>query len=75
LPTPCCGIPIDEGCTQPLSSDPKIKLPKAPLSFIRKQSPHKRVDFAIRVPLCNQEGFDKKWQVKSLKLFKTLSGG
>jgi hypothetical protein len=22
----CCGIPMDEGCTQPLSSDPKIKL-------------------------------------------------
>jgi hypothetical protein len=24
LPTPCCGVPTDEGCTQPLSSDPKI---------------------------------------------------
>jgi hypothetical protein len=26
LPTPHCGIPMDEGCTQCLSSDPKIKL-------------------------------------------------
>jgi hypothetical protein len=23
---PCCGIPMDEGCTQPLSSDPMINL-------------------------------------------------
>ncbi len=26
LPTPCCGVPTDEGCTQPLSSDPMINL-------------------------------------------------
>jgi hypothetical protein len=26
LPTPRCGVPIDEGYTQPLSSDPKINL-------------------------------------------------
>jgi hypothetical protein len=26
LPTPWCGVPMDKGCTQPLSSDPKIKL-------------------------------------------------
>ena len=26
LPTPRCGVPMDEGCTQPLSSDPKINL-------------------------------------------------
>jgi hypothetical protein len=26
LPTPCCCVPMDEGCTQPFSSDPKIKL-------------------------------------------------
>jgi hypothetical protein len=23
---PCCGVPMDEGCTQPLSSDPMINL-------------------------------------------------
>jgi hypothetical protein len=23
---PCCGVPMDEGCTQPLSSDPIINL-------------------------------------------------
>jgi hypothetical protein len=23
---PCCGVPMDEGCTQPLSSDPMIDL-------------------------------------------------
>jgi hypothetical protein len=26
LPTPCCGVPTDEGCTQPLSSGPKTHL-------------------------------------------------
>jgi hypothetical protein len=26
LPIPRCGVPTDEGCTQPLSSDPKINL-------------------------------------------------
>jgi ABC-type nickel/cobalt efflux system permease component RcnA len=26
LPTPRCGIPMNEGCTQPLSSDPMINL-------------------------------------------------
>jgi hypothetical protein len=26
LPSPRCGIPTDEGCTQPLSSDPMIHL-------------------------------------------------
>jgi hypothetical protein len=26
LPTPRCGVPTDEGCTQPLSSDPMINL-------------------------------------------------
>jgi hypothetical protein len=26
VPTPCCGVPMDEGCTQPLSSDPEINL-------------------------------------------------
>jgi hypothetical protein len=26
LPTPRCGVPTDEGCTQPLSSDPMIDL-------------------------------------------------
>jgi hypothetical protein len=26
LPAPRCGVPTDEGCTQPLSSDPKINL-------------------------------------------------
>jgi hypothetical protein len=26
LPSPRCGVPTDEGCTQPLSSDPMIHL-------------------------------------------------
>jgi hypothetical protein len=26
LPSPCCGVPTDEGCTQPLSSDAMIHL-------------------------------------------------
>jgi hypothetical protein len=26
IPTPRCGVPMDEGCTQPLLGDPKIKL-------------------------------------------------
>jgi hypothetical protein len=26
LPTPCCGVPTNEGCNQPLSSGPKTHL-------------------------------------------------
>jgi hypothetical protein len=31
---PCCGIPMDEGCTQPLSSDPMINLNTTVFSFL-----------------------------------------
>jgi hypothetical protein len=34
LPTPRCGVQMDEGCTQTLSSDPKINLNTTVLSFI-----------------------------------------
>jgi hypothetical protein len=40
-PTPCCCIPMDEGCTQPLSSDPEIRveyhscLPYSMFLFVR----------------------------------------
>jgi hypothetical protein len=30
---PCCGVPMDEGCTQPLSSDPMINLNTTVFSF------------------------------------------
>jgi hypothetical protein len=30
---PCCGVPMDEGCTQPLSSDPMINLNTMFFSF------------------------------------------
>jgi hypothetical protein len=31
---PCCGVPMDEGCTQPLSSDPMINLNTMVFSFL-----------------------------------------
>jgi hypothetical protein len=31
---PCCGVPMDEGCTQPLSSDPMIDLNTTVFFFI-----------------------------------------
>jgi hypothetical protein len=34
LPTPRCGVPMDEGCTQPLSSDPMINLNTTGFSFL-----------------------------------------
>jgi hypothetical protein len=33
-PLPCCGVPMDEGCTQPLSSDPMINLNTTVFSFL-----------------------------------------
>jgi hypothetical protein len=30
---PCCGVPMDKGCTQPLSSDPMINLNTMVFSF------------------------------------------
>jgi hypothetical protein len=30
---PCCGVPMDEGCTQPLSRDPMINLNTTVFSF------------------------------------------
>jgi hypothetical protein len=30
---PRCGVPMDEGCTQPLSSDPMINLNTTVFSF------------------------------------------
>jgi hypothetical protein len=41
---PCCGVPMDEGCTQPLSSDPMINLNTTVFFFlisflIREESP------------------------------------
>jgi hypothetical protein len=34
LPTPRCGVPLDEGRTQPLSSDPMINLNTTVFSFL-----------------------------------------
>jgi hypothetical protein len=34
LPTPCYGVPTDEGCTQPLSSDPMINLNTTGFPFL-----------------------------------------
>jgi hypothetical protein len=31
---PRCGVPMDEGCTQPLSSDPMINLNTTVFSFL-----------------------------------------
>jgi hypothetical protein len=34
LPIPRCGVPMDEGCTQPLSSDPMINLNTTVVFFL-----------------------------------------
>ena len=34
LPTPRCGVPTDEGCTQPLSSGPKTHLNTTVFCFL-----------------------------------------
>jgi hypothetical protein len=51
LPTPRCGIPMDEGCTQPLSSDPKINLNTIVLFILiisrSEESPHFGVSHAL----------------------------
>jgi hypothetical protein len=44
LPTPRCGVPLDEGRTQPLSSDPMINLNTTVFFFlllspVREESP------------------------------------
>ena len=44
LPTPRCGVPMDEGCNQPLSSGPKTNLNTTVFCFafqypVRKESP------------------------------------
>jgi hypothetical protein len=44
---PCCGVPMDEGCTQPLSSDPMINLNTTVFSF--------RVSFPVARNLHNLE--------------------
>jgi hypothetical protein len=51
LPTPRCGVLTDEGCTQPLSIDPKINLNTTVLfvSMISRceESPHFGVSHAL----------------------------
>jgi hypothetical protein len=51
LSTPRCGILPDEGCTQPLSSDPKINLNTMVLFIssisVCEESPHFGVSYAL----------------------------
>jgi hypothetical protein len=51
LPTPRCGVPMDEGCTQPLSSDPKINLNTTVLFIsiisLCEESPHFGVSHSL----------------------------
>jgi hypothetical protein len=49
---------------------------KAPPFFLKKTIPTQESRFFTkRNPLCNQEGFDQKEQVKTQNIFKILSGG
>jgi hypothetical protein len=36
---PCCGVPLDEGCTQPFSSDPLVNLSTTVLFLISRFFP------------------------------------
>jgi hypothetical protein len=58
LPSPRCGVPMDEGCTQPLSSDPKINLNTTVLFIsslsLCEESPHFRVSHALHKMISNE---------------------
>jgi hypothetical protein len=58
LPSPCCGIPADEGSTQPLSSDPKINLNTTVLFIssisLCEESPHFGVSHALHKIILNE---------------------
>jgi hypothetical protein len=58
LPSPCCDVPTDEGCTQPLSSDPKINLNTMVLFIssisLCEESPHFGVSHALHKMILNE---------------------
>jgi hypothetical protein len=58
LPSPHCGIPTDEGCTQPLSSDLKINLNTTTLFIssisLCEESPHFGVSHALHKMISNE---------------------
>jgi hypothetical protein len=58
LPSPRCGVPTNEGCTQPLSSDPKINLNTTVLFIssisLCEESPHFGVFHALHKKISNE---------------------
>jgi hypothetical protein len=58
LPTPCCDVPTGEGCTQPLSSDPKMNFNTMVLfiSMVSRceESPHFEVSHALHKMISNK---------------------
>jgi hypothetical protein len=58
LPSPRCSVPTDEGCTQPLLSDPKINLNTIVLFIsslsICEESPHFGVSHALHKKISNE---------------------
>jgi hypothetical protein len=58
LPSPRCGVPTDEGCTQPLSNDPTINLNTMVLFIssisLCEESPHFGVSHALHKKVSNE---------------------
>jgi hypothetical protein len=73
LPIPRCGVPTNEGCTQPLSSDPKINLNTTVLFIssisLCEESPHFGVSHTLHKVISNKhrsmEGISKTHKSKS----------
>jgi hypothetical protein len=61
LPTPRCGVPTDEGCNQPLSSDPTIHLNTTVFLFLSlypvcEESPQLGVSRPYKKMITNEHG-------------------
>jgi hypothetical protein len=79
LPSPRCGVLTDEGCTQPLSSDPKINL-NITVLFISsislcEESPHFEVFHALHKIILNEhkskEGIETHTKARVRALTRT----
>ena len=63
---PRCGVPMDEGCTQPLSSDPKIHLNTTVVFFlilfpVCEESPQLGVSRPYTLMFTKKHGVREEW--------------
>jgi hypothetical protein len=66
LPSPRCGVPTDEDCTQPLSSDPMINLNTTVLFILSislcEESPHFGVSHTLHKRSRMSTGVKREYQ-------------